>query len=63
MLMLIRQLMAVIAGELPGATIISVGHRPELEAFHDRKLTIARRPGGAVIVADTLIKHALASAQ
>jgi putative ATP-binding cassette transporter len=57
------QLMAVIAAELPGATIISVGHRPELEAFHDRKLTIARRPGGAVIVADTLIKRALASAQ
>src|SRR3954447_8935522 len=57
------QLMAAIAGELPGATIISVGHRPELEAFHDRKLTIARRPGGAVIIADTLIKRAFASAQ
>ena len=57
------QLMAAIAGELPGATIISVGHRPELEAFHDRKLTIARRPGGAVIVADTPIQRAFASAQ
>jgi vitamin B12/bleomycin/antimicrobial peptide transport system ATP-binding/permease protein len=56
------QLMATIAGELPGATIISVGHRPELEAFHDRKLTIARRPGGAVIVADTPIQPALACA-
>ena len=41
------------------ATIISVGHRPELEAFHDRKLTIARKPDGAVIVADTPIQRAL----
>jgi putative ATP-binding cassette transporter len=53
------ELMSVIAGELPGATIISVGHRPELEAFHDRKLTIARKPDGAVIVADTPIQRAL----
>ncbi len=47
------ELMATLARELPEATIITVGHRPELEAFHDRKLTIARRVGGAVIVADT----------
>jgi putative ATP-binding cassette transporter len=57
------ELMAAIAKELPGATIISIGHRPELEAFHDRKLTIARKPGGAIIVADTPIRRALASAQ
>ncbi|MGJ4940387.1 ABC transporter ATP-binding protein/permease [Bradyrhizobium sp. HKCCYLS1011] len=47
------ELMDVIARELPDATIVSVGHRPELEAFHDRKLTIARCVGGAVIVSDT----------
>lgn len=47
------ELMAMLARKLPQATIVSVGHRPELEAFHDRKLTIARRVGGAVIVADT----------
>jgi vitamin B12/bleomycin/antimicrobial peptide transport system ATP-binding/permease protein len=55
------ELMAAIAGELPDATIISVGHRPELEAFHDRKLTIARKPGGAVIVSDIPIQRPLAS--
>jgi putative ATP-binding cassette transporter len=57
------ELMAAIAKELPRATMISVGHRPELEAFHDRKLTIARKPDGAIIVADTPIRRALASAQ
>ena len=46
--------MAVIAHALPDATIITVGHRPELEAFHERKLTIAHRPGGATIVRDAL---------
>lgn len=53
------ELMAAIAGELPGVTIISVGHRPELKAFHNRQLTIARKPDGAVVVADTPIQHGL----
>ncbi|MGE5159247.1 MAG: hypothetical protein ACM3OF_14005 [Gemmatimonas sp.] len=44
--------MAAIARELPEATIISIRHRPELEGFHDRKLSIARKVDGAVIVAD-----------
>jgi putative ATP-binding cassette transporter len=52
------ELMATIARELPDATIISVGHRPELESFHDRKLTIVRRIDGAVIVADAPIQLA-----
>jgi ABC-type uncharacterized transport system fused permease/ATPase subunit len=52
------ELMALVARELPEATIISLGHRPELEAFHHRKLTIARKVGGAVIVADTSIRRA-----
>lgn len=49
-------IMAVVARELPHATIISVGHRPELESFHARKLTIATSPGGACIVGDTPIR-------
>jgi len=51
------EMMALILRELPHATIISVGHRPELEAFHDRKLTIARRPDGARIVSDEVIQQ------
>lgn len=57
------ELMAVIARELPLATIISVGHRPELETYHDRKLTIARRIDGAVIAADQPIRRGLEAAE
>lgn len=56
------ELMEAIARELPEATIISVGHRPELEAFHDRKLTLARGQRGAVIAADTPIRRGAAQA-
>lgn len=45
------ELMAAIARELPDAAVISVGHRPELAAFHDRRLTIARKVDGGRIVA------------
>jgi vitamin B12/bleomycin/antimicrobial peptide transport system ATP-binding/permease protein len=55
------ELMAVIARQLPDATLISVGHRPELEAFHDRKVTIARRVDGAVIAADAPIVPSFAA--
>lgn len=37
---------------LPGAAMISVGHRPELEAFHNRRLVLARRKDGAKLVTD-----------
>jgi len=37
---------------LPDSAVISVGHRSELEAFHDRRLTLARHPDGAKLVRD-----------
>jgi putative ATP-binding cassette transporter len=37
---------------LPRAAVISVGHRPELEEFHNRRLTLERRSGGAQLVRD-----------
>ena len=40
------------ADELNDATIVSVGHRPELEAFHSRKIVLGRRKGGARLVSD-----------
>jgi putative ATP-binding cassette transporter len=43
--------MEMIGQELPEIAIISVGHRAELEAFHDRKLNLVRRKGGARLVA------------
>jgi putative ATP-binding cassette transporter len=34
------------------STLLSVGHRPELEAFHNRKIVLERRRGGAKLVSD-----------
>src|SRR5262249_25076863 len=38
-------LMEMISQELNATTILSVGHRPELERFHDRKLVLEKREG------------------
>lgn len=45
-------LMQLLSDEMAGLTIISVGHRPELERFHSRKLVLERRPGGAKLISD-----------
>jgi vitamin B12/bleomycin/antimicrobial peptide transport system ATP-binding/permease protein len=49
------KLMEMIGKELPEIAIISVGHRAELEAFHDRKLNLVKRKGGARLVAGDII--------
>ena len=46
------KMMQTVIEELPDATIISVAHRAELEAFHSRKITLERRDGGAKLVSD-----------
>jgi putative ATP-binding cassette transporter len=46
------QLMRLVLERLPDATLVSVGHRPELEAFHERKLVLEYRPEGARLVRD-----------
>src|SRR3954469_11565500 len=43
-------LMTNLAEHLPQTAIISVGHRQELEAFHERKVNLVRREGGARLV-------------
>lgn len=45
-------MMELVTSELPDATIISVAHRTELEAFHSRKIVLERRTGGARLVTD-----------
>lgn len=47
-----ERLMRLVNEELPEATVISVGHRPELEAFHERKLVLKHQPGGARLIRD-----------
>jgi vitamin B12/bleomycin/antimicrobial peptide transport system ATP-binding/permease protein len=46
------KMMDMVMKELPKATIVSVAHRAELEAFHSRKITLERRKGGAKLVSD-----------
>ena len=47
-----EQLMRLLLERLPEATIVSVGHRAELEAFHTRKLVLEYQPEGARLVGD-----------
>ena len=46
------RMMEMLTKELPNATIVSVAHRVELEAFHSRKIVLERRKGGARLVRD-----------
>lgn len=46
------KMMELMNKELPNATVVSVGHRAELEAFHSRKIVLERRKGGAKLVSD-----------
>jgi putative ATP-binding cassette transporter len=46
------KMMETVTAELPRATIVSVAHRVELEAFHSRKIVLERRKGGARLVSD-----------
>lgn len=50
------QMMELLACELAASTIISVSHRPELEAFHTRRITLERRSNGARMVADERLR-------
>src|SRR5262249_54195967 len=45
-------LMGLLLQQLEQATIISVGHRPELEHYHDRKIVLEGSGGSARIVSD-----------
>jgi putative ATP-binding cassette transporter len=47
-----ERLMQLVLERLPDATVISVGHRAELEAFHGRKLVLEYHPEGARLVRD-----------
>ena len=47
-----ERLMKLLNEQLPDATLISVGHRPELEAFHERKLVLKHQTGGARMIRD-----------
>jgi vitamin B12/bleomycin/antimicrobial peptide transport system ATP-binding/permease protein len=52
-----EQLMRLLLERLPEATVISVGHRAELEAFHTRKLVLEYHADGARLVSDESIQR------
>jgi vitamin B12/bleomycin/antimicrobial peptide transport system ATP-binding/permease protein len=45
------KLMHMLSEKLPKLAIISVGHRAELEEFHERKINLVKREGGSHLVA------------
>ncbi len=49
------QLMELLSQEFEEATVISFGHRPELEAFHSRKITLKRGCEGAKLISDVYL--------
>jgi putative ATP-binding cassette transporter len=49
-------MMELFRHELSAATLISVGHRPELEEYHDRKLTLIRRSTGVAMSSSATIR-------
>jgi putative ATP-binding cassette transporter len=49
-------LLGLLEEELAAATVISVGHRPGLEDFHDRKITLEKRQAGAQLTSKRLGK-------
>jgi putative ATP-binding cassette transporter len=53
------ELMQLVMERLPRATIVSVAHRVELEAYHTRKLLLEYRPEGARLVGDDPLQRAL----
>jgi hypothetical protein len=55
--------MELIHKRLQGATIIGVGHRPELESFYERKLVLESRHDGARLVGDVDLTRLAASAR
>jgi len=46
------RLMELLSEKPEKSTLISVGHRPELEEFHSRKIILERRRSGAKLVSD-----------
>ncbi len=53
------ELMQLLLDRLPGATIVSVAHRVELEAYHTRKLVLEYQREGARLVSEDSLQRAL----
>lgn len=56
------QLMRLVLERLPAATLVSVAHRVELEAFHTRKLVLEYADEGSRLIADEALQPTLTTA-
>jgi putative ATP-binding cassette transporter len=56
------RLMGLVSERLPEATLVSVAHRVELEAFHTRKLVLEYGDEGARLVGDEALQPAISAA-
>jgi putative ATP-binding cassette transporter len=54
-------LMSLANEALPETTLISIGHRPGLEAFHDRRLVLVRHEDGARLICERALHLVRAS--
>lgn len=50
------RLMELVAKRPAETTLISVGHRPELESYHNRKVVLERRRDGARLISDVRLE-------
>jgi putative ATP-binding cassette transporter len=48
------RLMQCVIERFPDMALLSVAHRPELEAFHERKLVFEHRPGGSRVIGEDI---------
>jgi putative ATP-binding cassette transporter len=48
------QMMTLLIDRLPDAAVVSIAHRPELDAFHNRKLVFEHRPDGSHLVNENI---------
>ena len=47
-----EHLLTVVSERLSRAAFLSIAHRPELQAFHQRVLVFEHRPGGSQLISD-----------
>ena len=51
-----EEMMSLLEQELPGATVMTIGHNPSLEAFHQRKLTLETSANGPAFLRETALR-------
>jgi putative ATP-binding cassette transporter len=52
-----ERMLELVNERLPKAALVSIAHRPELQASHQRVLVFEHRPGGSRLIADNHIVH------